>query len=166
MFYLDLFRSLHDHGVRYLLVGGLAMNLHGVPRMTMDVDLVLSLDMRNLDAFIGCARALGLRPLAPVPLEALRDPEQRHAWIEQKHMVAFALAAPGPGSVTVDVLLRHPLEMDVALGRGLVREVEGVPVRLAAVEDMISMKQAAGRRQDLDDIEHLRRLSRMESDEG
>jgi hypothetical protein len=40
MFYLDLFRSLNDHQVRYLLVGGLAMNLHGVPRMTMDVNLV------------------------------------------------------------------------------------------------------------------------------
>ncbi len=40
MFYLDLFKALEKHKVRYLLVGGLAMNLHGVPRATMDVDLV------------------------------------------------------------------------------------------------------------------------------
>ncbi len=37
MFYLDLFKALEKHKVRYLLVGGLAMNLHGVPRATMDV---------------------------------------------------------------------------------------------------------------------------------
>jgi hypothetical protein len=36
MFYLDLFRCLQDRNVRYLLAGRLAMNLHGVPRMTMD----------------------------------------------------------------------------------------------------------------------------------
>jgi hypothetical protein len=49
MFYLDLFRALNDHQVRYLLVGGLAMNLHGVPRMTMDVDLILAMDEANLE---------------------------------------------------------------------------------------------------------------------
>jgi hypothetical protein len=56
MFYLDLFRCLHAHNVRYLLAGGLAMNLHGVPRMTMDVDLVLALDDENIDA-LSIARA-------------------------------------------------------------------------------------------------------------
>ncbi len=71
MFYLDLFRCLHEHRVRYFLVGGLAMNLHGVPRMTMDVDIVLALDDANVDTFITCAQKLGLEPQAPVPLEAL-----------------------------------------------------------------------------------------------
>jgi len=41
MFYLDLFRCLHAHDVRYVLVGGLAMNLHGVPHQSIDVDLVV-----------------------------------------------------------------------------------------------------------------------------
>jgi hypothetical protein len=36
MFYLDIFKALEKHRVRYLLIGGLAMNLHGVPRMTME----------------------------------------------------------------------------------------------------------------------------------
>ncbi len=46
MFYLEVFRALEEHKVRYLLVGGLAMNLHGVPRMTMDIDLVIALDTK------------------------------------------------------------------------------------------------------------------------
>ncbi len=52
MFYLELFRKLQQRHVRYLVAGGLAMNLHGVPRMTMDVDLVLAFDHENLSAFI------------------------------------------------------------------------------------------------------------------
>jgi len=36
MFYLDLFKELNEADVRYLVVGGLAMNLHGVPRMTIE----------------------------------------------------------------------------------------------------------------------------------
>jgi hypothetical protein len=39
VFYLDLFRVLDEKCVHYFLIGGLAMNLHGVPRTTMDVDM-------------------------------------------------------------------------------------------------------------------------------
>jgi hypothetical protein len=37
MFYLELFQKLESANIRYMLVGGLAMNLYGVPRSTMDV---------------------------------------------------------------------------------------------------------------------------------
>jgi hypothetical protein len=158
MFYLDLFRALNDHQVRYLLVGGLAMNLHGVPRMTMDVDLVLAMDEGNLDRFIGCASAIGLTPLAPVSMTALKDVEQRRQWVEQKHMVAFALVPASPGAPTVDILIAPPIDIADALERGLHRHLSEVPVSLAAIEDMIALKSAAGRRQDHDDIEHLERL--------
>lgn len=158
MFYLDLFRALAQHQVRYMLVGGLAMNLHGVPRMTMDVDLVLAMDEENLDRFIGCARTLGLTPQAPVPLAALKDAGQRRQWAEQKHMIAFALNPAQPGAPTVDVLIAPAIDISAAIARAQTRLVEDVPVSLAAVEDMIALKAAAGRRQDIADIEHLRRL--------
>ena len=99
MFYLELFRCLHARNVRYLLAGGVAMNLHGVPRMTMDVDLVIALDDANVNAFLQCARDLALKPQAPVLLESLKDPDQRRSWIEEKHLIAFALVgAPDSGN--------------------------------------------------------------------
>lgn len=158
MFYLELFRALHTHDVRYLLVGGLAMNLHGVPRMTMDVDIVLAMDDENLDRFIACAESLGLRPQAPVPLQALKDPAMRRQWVEEKHMIAFALSPADPQAPTVDVLIAPPLDLPLAIARGTDRMVGNSPVRLAAIEDMIALKSAAGRRQDHDDIEHLKRI--------
>ncbi len=158
MFYIDLFRCLHEHRVRYLLVDGLAMNLHGVPRMTMDVDIVLALDNPNLDAFMACARKLGLKPQAPVPLESLKDPVQREEWINTKNMIAFSLHSPDPSGATVDVLIRHSLNMDAAFAAAVQRDVGGVPVLLCAVKDMITLKQGTGRKQDQADVEHLRRI--------
>jgi hypothetical protein len=163
-FYLELFRALEEHRVRYLLVGGLAMNLHGVPRMTMDVDLVLALDAKNIDQFMRCAQSLGLEPQVPVPVRALADPIARTRWIQQRHMIAFALSAPEPSAPTVDVLIAHPLDVDVASARAVVRDADGVAVRMASIEDMIALKSDTGRRQDADDVVHLRRLQDVDGD--
>lgn len=126
--------------------------------MTMDVDLVLALDDANIDGFLSCARELGLRPQAPVPLESLKDADQRRSWIEVKHLIAFGLASGQPGVPTVDILLKHELDFAAALERALVQTVDGVPITIASVEDMIALKQNTGRRQDQDDVEHLLRL--------
>ena len=72
MFYLDLFRTLQEERVDYVVVGGLAINLHGVERATMDVDLVLAMDDANLRRFLGAAKKLKLEPSLPVPTEALK----------------------------------------------------------------------------------------------
>ncbi|CAG4885357.1 protein of unknown function [Georgfuchsia toluolica] len=56
MFYLDLFRALDQEQVRYLLIGGLALNIHGVERATMDIDLMLAMDSDNLKSFLRVAR--------------------------------------------------------------------------------------------------------------
>lgn len=158
MFYLDLFRALEKHRVRYLLVGGLAMNLHGVPRATMDVDLVLALDSANLKAFLDMVETLRLKPVAPVNINGLLDPAQRQKWAREKNMIAFALRPPDAQGPTVDVLIDPPVEIEAALARTIWREVEGVRIPLISVEDLIQLKEKSGRAQDRSDIEHLHRL--------
>lgn len=158
MFYLDLLRALECHHVRYLLVGGLAMNLHGVPRMTMDVDIMLALDSENLDHFVRLAGEMGLVPTQPLSLADLSDADKRASWIKERHMVAFSLRGAEKTSPTVDVLIGVELPFEEAYSRRLVRDVAGIPVSLAAVEDMIALKSKAGRSQDRADIEHLERL--------
>lgn len=158
MFYLDLFRALETRQVRYLLVGGIAMNLHGVPRMTMDVDIVLAMDEANLRAFLDAANDLGLQPVAPVKIGELLDPSTRHAWVSEKHMIAFALRPRDPKGPTVDILIEPPIDVAGSLKRAETKVIEGVRVPLAAVEDMISLKCSTGRAQDEADIEQLEKL--------
>lgn len=155
MFYLDLFKALEKHQVRYMLVGGLAMNLHGVPRATMDVDIVLALDPANLRAFLGMAEDLKLKPVAPLSLEGLLVPAQRQKWLKEKNM---ALRPPDINGPTLDILIDPPLDIEAALKRAVGREVNKVNISLISIEDLIRLKEKSGREQDLSDIVHLRRL--------
>ncbi|HEY6897835.1 MAG TPA: DUF6036 family nucleotidyltransferase [Rhodocyclaceae bacterium] len=161
MFYLDLFRTLDQHRVRYLLVGGLALNIHGVERATMDVDLALALDDENLGAFIGAAQALRLQPVAPVPLADLALPERRLSWIEEKNLLAFALRPPDPASPTVDILIKPGIDFEAAWARRIEKTLGPVHVQLIGIDDLIAMKSATGRQRDRSDVEALQRLRQL-----
>ena len=164
MFYLDLFRALTDCQVRYLLVGGLAVNVYGVERATMDVDLMLALDQENLRRFLKAAARLGLTPLAPVPLADLADASKRQDWIDNKHMLAFALHASDPAAPTVDVLIAPAVDFEAAYPRRTEKLADTVSISLAAVDDLIALKRGSGRQRDLADVaalEQLRALGRL-----
>jgi hypothetical protein len=145
MFYLEIFRALEEHKVRYLLVGGLAMNLHGVPRMTMDIDLVIALDTRNLEGFIDAATSLQLQPILPIALSDLLDSEKRGHWAKDRNMVAYALRPPEADGPTVDILIDPPIDIETALGRAVYRDLGSTRAVLASIEDMILLKEKTGR---------------------
>lgn len=164
MFYLDLFRALQREEVRYLVVGGLAVNLYGVQRATMDVDLMLAFDSDNVERFLRAARDLGLKPVAPVVLESFADEQARASWFEQKRMIVFALRAADPAAPTLDVLMRPHVSFDEAWSRRVEKSIGDLVVRLASLEDLIRLKEASGRQRDRSDIEALRKARRLSDD--
>ncbi len=161
MFYLDLFGALARHDVRYVVVGGLALNLHGVERATMDVNLVVALDAPNLGAAIDAFEAIGLVPVAPVKLAEARDPEVLRRWRLEKNMVVFGLRPTRGAGPTVDCLI-DPVVPFASLARNAVTKVIGeVRVPVAGIDDLIALKRAAGRAIDLADIDALGRLQQL-----
>ena len=162
MFYLDLFRALQEHEVRYLVVGGVAVNLHGIGRLTVDVDLMLALDARNLGRFVAVAQGFPLKPVVPVKLEDFADASKVRGWVEDKGMLAFALRSSDPATPTVDILVKPVVSFDEAWARRVLRTVEGVGIPIASIEDIIRLKTGTGRQKDEADIKALRQLLRME----
>lgn len=158
MFYLELFQNLESENIRYMLVGGLAMNLYGVPRSTMDVDIVLAMDKDNLRAFLDMAKQMDMQPVAPVSMEDFLDPVVRKSWVKDKNMIAFGLRPPDPSAPTVDVLIDPPLDINAALKRMKSQNIGNCRVYLASLKDLIILKEKTGRAQDRADIEHLKRL--------
>ena len=79
--YDAVFAALHDAGVRYLVVGGVAVVLQGHVRTTVDLDLVVGLSTDNLTAAVTALTGLGLEPRLPVRATAFIDPEVRRRWI-------------------------------------------------------------------------------------
>lgn len=59
MFYEDVFRKLDEEQVEYVVVGGVALVLHGVVRFTADLDLFVELSEANLRKFVNAMKSLG-----------------------------------------------------------------------------------------------------------
>ena len=135
------------------------MVFHGVPRLTMDVDLMLSFDTANLNRFLQAALALNLKPVMPVALLDLADPAKVREWIAEKNLIAFALQAPAVGAPTLDILVQPRVNFDAAYERRVEKDFGNLAISIASIDDMITLKAAAGRLQDEADLISLRRLS-------
>ena len=157
MFYLELFAALNRR-VDYVLIGGLAISLHGIERATMDIDVTVAMTPDNLSSLVAMARELGMTPVLPVPLDTLSDLGQLAQWHRERNLEAFALRAPGLSGVTLDVLLYPPVDYADMRHRAVTFQAGNVPIMVASIDDLIALKQAVGRPIDLADIEHLKRL--------
>lgn len=157
MFYLELFAAL-NRKVDYVLVGGLAIALHGIERATMDIDVTVAMTPDNLSSLVDVARELDMSPILPVPLESLSNLDQLQEWRRERNLEVFALRAPGPSGVTLDVLTHPPVDYAGLRSRAVTFQAGSVPVVVAAIDDLIAMKLAIGRPIDLADVEHLKRL--------
>jgi len=157
MFYLDLLSALNRR-VDYVLIGGLAISLHGIERATMDIDVTVAMTTENLSSLVEMARELGMTPVLPVALDTLSDLDQLAQWHRERNLEAFALRAPGLSGVTLNVLLYPPVDYAHMRNRAVTFQAGNVPVVVASIDDLIALKQAVGRPIDLADIEHLKRL--------
>jgi hypothetical protein len=162
-----IFAALERADVRYLVVGGVAVVLHGHPRFTADLDLVLALDATNVRAAIAALSALGYRPRAPVRAEDLADPNQRADWIHNKGMIVFSLASPDHPTTEVDLFVEEPFPFEDAYRRATWTDLGTTRVPVASLSDLIQMKRSAGRPRDLEDVRVLEEIAReIESGDG
>ncbi len=153
--YTPLLLALSQAEVRYLVVGGVAVVLHGVLRFTADLDLVIQLEPGNLTRALDVLTSRGLRPVIPVPAGQFADPAIRADWTERRNMLVFTLWDPDRPAVRVDIFVREPWDFDSAFSRRTDVVVEGVPIPLVPITELIAMKHRANRPKDLEDIRAL-----------
>jgi predicted nucleotidyltransferase len=154
-------RTLNEHQVQYLIVGGLAVVAHGYVRFTADVDVVLSLDPDNIRRAISAFQTLGYRPRAPVAFEQFLDPANRQQWKREKNMTVFSLFSPAYPATEIDLFVEAPLDFSSAYARAVSIEVApGTPATFCGLDDLIALKSKAGRPQDMEDIRRLRQLGK------
>src|SRR3990172_6491142 len=145
---VELLQTLSDEQVQYVLVGGLAVQLHGFLRSTFDIDLVLAMNDENLSRFIAIAQGYGLVPVIPVPMDSLRNASLIDQWHREKGMLAFALREPHIGGSMVDVLVRSDVPYDRLMANAVAGELFGRKVWIASIDDLLVMKRIANRPKD------------------
>ena len=138
--------------VPYALVGGYAVALHGAVRGTLDIDLVLRFRERD---FVGAEQALRSLSLEPrLPVTASEVFRFREEYLRNRNLTAWTFVNPAVPSEIVDVILTH----DLSAMKTTRVKVQGGVVKLVSIDDLIRMKSASGRPQDLEDIGALERL--------
>ena len=157
--FLDILNALHDHHVEFVIVGGVAAALHGGSRVTFDLDVVPSLAPDSWQAAVDLLWSLGGRPRIPEPIERLRDVEQVRRWRQEKGMLALNFRTPD-GSTEVDLLVGESDAFDELRQRAVKITVDQRTFFVASIDDLIAMKQRAGRPRDLLDIAELRNIQK------
>lgn len=149
---LDLFdetvaltRRLGERGVEHAIVGAVALAIHGAPRATTDIDLLVR--EADVAAALDVARAQGFA------LEAL--PMRFRDGLELRRVSK----ADGEETLTLDLLLVNPNLEGVWASRRAHATARGELVAVSR-EALVQMKVAAGRPQDLADVERLREADR------
>jgi hypothetical protein len=152
-----IFTALQATGVRYVVVGGVAVNLHGYQRFTKDIDLVIELVPDQTLKALEALRAIGYRPNLPVKLADFADPAVREAWVRDKGMTVFQIYSDQT-RLSIDVFASYPIDFDELWSQAIAVDLPGAAPRIASIDHLIQMKRDAGRPQDLLDIEKLNLL--------
>lgn len=156
--------ALNAAGVRYLVVGGLAVVAHGYVRFTADVDLVLDPKDESIRRAVEALTSLGYRPRAPVPFADFANAAQRERWRKEKQMMVFSVHSPEHPATEVDLFVEPPFDFESAFSSATRIEVApGVAATFLRRRDLIAMKRSVGRPQDLQDADALESLERPEA---
>ena len=138
----------------------MAVNFHGIPRMTYDIDLLLLLEDKNLKKFLSLMKSWGFKPKVPVRLMDFADSGKREDWIKNKNMKAFNLVNPGWAVSEIDIIINTPVNYIKAARNLNYIKLQGVSIPTISIKDLIRMKSVSGRIQDKEDIKNLRKISK------
>lgn len=161
MIYEELFREFQLRGVRYLVVGGIAVNIYGYVRMTVDLDIMADLSDENLSKVVNVMEKFDYTPRVPVNPHEFIFEEKRDQWIKEKGAVVFTFIDLKKPFKHVDIFLRNPIDFKEAYSRRELMTIGGVKVSLASIDDIIKMKASTGRPRDMEDIHHLERIKAL-----
>jgi predicted nucleotidyltransferase len=146
----EILRRLVEAGAEFVVIGGLALGARGVVRATKDIDIVVAPDAENLKVVAEVAAAAG------------GHVQRGEALLGTPFSIAAELASGEQTAIETDLG-----RLDIVQGlegvpsyeelrsRASDAEVLGVDVAVCSVEDLRAMKRAAGRGQDLVDLENL-----------
>lgn len=140
----DLLEAFVASNVDFVLIGGYAVIFHGRPRATKDLDLLVGLDEENRRRL---ATALELFGAPPNVVAGARS------------LVAGEVLYFGISPLRVDILASASgIDFRGVHDRAVVTTLDGLPVRVIAIDDLIINKHASGRPRDIEDAEELSRI--------
>ena len=135
-----VFASFEAHGCEYVVIGGIAAVLHGVPRATFDLDILIAATLENGRRVLEALREAGMGTATLVTPEELLA----HEITIFQDRIRLDVQTSTPGLTFVEAW-EHKVGM----------EYQGQLFYVVSREDLIASKRAAGRAVDLEDVRAL-----------
>ncbi|GIX41548.1 MAG: hypothetical protein KatS3mg129_1281 [Leptospiraceae bacterium] len=158
-FLKDILIALSKNNVKYIIFGGVAVVLHGVERMTLDLDVSIEMSKENIDKFLKVMKEFNLSPRPPVPEDILYDKDLINYLINEKNAVAFTFIDKDKPFKQVDVLIHPDLKYEKWINKTQKIDLYGHEICILTKEAIIELKQnlKKPRDKDLIDIKELKK---------
>jgi hypothetical protein len=156
MFYEDIIREFNQNKIQFVVVGGVAFNLLGGTRATQDLDLLILMDDDNISRIIDILQKNGYKPRQPVNPLDFTNTEIREKWIMDKNMKAFSLFKDYQSYEQIDIIIDSPVDFENARKDAKVIKVDDLIIPVISINNLIKMKETAGRDIDKLDIKDLK----------
>ncbi len=158
--YEDILRNFQKQKVQYIVIGGIAVNLHGALRSTADLDILLEMNEDNLKKFLIILRKNKYHLKQPIDLFQIVDKKIREYLVREKNLKAVNFYKEG-GFEEVDVIIDAPFTFKEARKDIIWVQSGGTRIPLMSIDGLIKMKKMAGRIVDKLDIDALKRIKRL-----
>ena len=152
---VELVKALKEKKINYVIVGGYAVNFHGYSRNTVDIDLVIKFTLANLKKIEHLLENMGM--VSRLPIDAASVFKFRDEYVENRNLIAWNFYNENDPTDQVDILINHDVG-DFKSEKFLVGDLE---LKVISKEDLLKMKEKAGRDKDLLDIRELNKAKKI-----
>lgn len=158
--YEEILREFQKEKVKYVLVGGMAVNLLGFPRTTADMDIIVEMTDANISKIVKILKKMGYSVKQPVDPMLIANQKIREDWIKNKFLKAFNFYKYDELK-EVDIIIKSPITYEKAKKNAVTIKSGDIQLSVISPNDLIKMKKDTGRDLDKMDIAVLERIKKM-----
>ena len=158
--YGEILREFQKQKVKYVIVGGIAVNLLGFLRSTADMDILVEMSDDNLKKVVTILKKKGFHAKQPVDPMGIAQEKTRYDWIHNKHMKAFNFYKENELK-EVDIIIDSPVSFEEAKKNVIRIKVDNIILPVISINNLIRMKQNTGRDTDKLDIKELKKIKKL-----
>ncbi|MFH1534199.1 MAG: hypothetical protein ABID64_04685 [Nitrospirota bacterium] len=159
--YKKVFKNLEEAKIKYLIVGGVAVNLYGYSRFTGDIDILLALSSANLKKMDWLMHKLGYVERIPVSVRELGNKKKLEEYMKKKGLKAYTYISSNEPQLDIDIIVKESMDFGEFEKRKTIVKVWGMELPVVGIDDLIEMKKKASRDKDNLDIKALLNLKEL-----
>lgn len=160
-YYREVFTALINSKLKFMVVGGVAVNAYGYRRFTGDLDIILALDLDNLAVMEKIMKDLGYVERLPISLKDLNNQEKLQKYINEKGLLAYTFIGNTGPKLDLDIIVSESMHFSDYLANHKILNIWDLDIPVIGIDDLIGMKKKAGRERDLEDLEALLNIKEL-----